>query len=294
MAKKNKTLQELTIKDNFMFTAVMSNEDNAKAVLECILGIEIEYVKVEYEKTILYNPEYKSIRLDVYIKDGNGRFFNVEMQSASEEVFKRSRYYHSIIDSDILESGADYETLSDSYVIFICDFDPVGFGKYKYTVKKGFKEAGDYEYNDGSYTLFLSTKGTNESEESKDLVSFLKYVEAAQNDCNIDYSSECVRRLQKSVNDIKASRKMRKQYMNWQEIRRNDFNEGKAEGKAEDLNMVRSMLLDAISTIGVASDELVERIMKIDNLENLNVAVKRAIIATSVSEFEEELTKINL
>lgn len=94
--------------------------------------------------------------------------------------------------------------------------------------------------------------------------------------------------------------------MNWQEIRRNDFNEGKAEGlsegkaeglsegKAEDLNMVRSMLLDAISTVGVASDELVERIMKIDNLENLNVAVKRAIIATSVSEFEEELTKINL
>ncbi len=277
-----------------MFAAVMSDEDNAKSVLECIFGVEIEHVKVEYEKTILYNPEYKSIRLDVYIKDGNGRHFNVEMQAASEEVFKRSRYYHSIIDSEILETGAAYETLPDSYVIFICDFDPLGLGKYKYTVQKRVAEADEYEYDDGSYTIFLSTKGGNEYDESKELVSFLKYVGATTSESDIDYHDECVRKLQKSVNDIKSSRKMRKQYMNWQEIRRNDFNEGKEEGLNVALEKGRAMLIEAISEKGNVSEKLVERIKRVDNLENLNAAIGRAIIATSISEFEGELTKLNL
>lgn len=35
-----KTLQQLTIKDNFMFAAVMCREDNCKRLLEMILGIE--------------------------------------------------------------------------------------------------------------------------------------------------------------------------------------------------------------------------------------------------------------
>lgn len=86
--------------------------------------------------------------------------------------------------------------------------------------------------------------------------------------------------------------------MNWQEIRRNDFNEGKEEGKAEGLNVAlekgRAMLIEAISEKGNVSEKLVERIKRVDNLENLNAAIGRAIIATSISEFEGELTKLNL
>ena len=159
MGKRRKTLQELTFKDNFMFAAVMLDEENAKGVVERALGIQIDHVEISYEKSIVYNPEYKGIRLDVYLKDDKNRHFNVEMQVANTEIFKRSRYYHSQIDMELLSTGIDYEQLPESYVIFICDFDPIGLGKYKYTRRQIIEEDLTYNYDDGSYTVFLSAVG---------------------------------------------------------------------------------------------------------------------------------------
>ena len=115
-----KSIPKKAYVDFFMFAAVMLDEENAKGVVERALGIEIDYVEISYEKSIVYNPEYKGIRLDVYLKDDKNRHFNVEMQVANTEIFKRSRYYHSQIDMELLSTGIDYEQLSESYVIFIC------------------------------------------------------------------------------------------------------------------------------------------------------------------------------
>ncbi|WP_330684606.1 hypothetical protein [Blautia sp. XA-2221] len=57
--KKRKTLQDLTIKDNFMFGAVMSVEENCKSFLEMVLGFPIARVVVSKEKSMIYHPEYK-------------------------------------------------------------------------------------------------------------------------------------------------------------------------------------------------------------------------------------------
>ena len=48
MERRKKTLQELTIKDNFMFVAVMTDPENAKGMLELILDVEIDHVEVCY------------------------------------------------------------------------------------------------------------------------------------------------------------------------------------------------------------------------------------------------------
>ncbi len=64
-----KQLKNLTIKDNFMFAAVMLNEENCKGFLERALQIKIDRVEVSTEKNIVYHPEYKGVRLDVYAKD---------------------------------------------------------------------------------------------------------------------------------------------------------------------------------------------------------------------------------
>ena len=63
---KKQRLENLTIKDNFLFGAVMMNEDNCKGLLERVLDIKIDYVRVSREKSIVYHPEYKGVRLDVY------------------------------------------------------------------------------------------------------------------------------------------------------------------------------------------------------------------------------------
>ena len=48
---------------------------------------------------------------------------------------KRSRYYQSQMDMEMLLAGEDYAELPNTYVIFICDFDPIGEGKYRYTLR---------------------------------------------------------------------------------------------------------------------------------------------------------------
>ena len=54
-----KSIQELTIMNNFMFGAVMIIPENCKGALERSLDIEIARVEVSKERSIVYNPEYK-------------------------------------------------------------------------------------------------------------------------------------------------------------------------------------------------------------------------------------------
>lgn len=60
-----KTLQDLTIKDPFMFAATMSDETQCKTFLSIVLETEILEVSVVTEKTLYYHPEYHGVRLDV-------------------------------------------------------------------------------------------------------------------------------------------------------------------------------------------------------------------------------------
>ena len=95
MSNTKKTLQDLTIRDSFLFAAVMQHGDNCKKFLEMLLNIKIDKIDILYEKTIIYNPEYKGIRLDVFAKGDNHICYNVEMQVLADKLPKRSRYYHS-------------------------------------------------------------------------------------------------------------------------------------------------------------------------------------------------------
>ena len=112
--RHRKTLQELTIRDNFMFAAAMLDERICKGVLERALDMPLKSVRVLVENTLIYHPEQKGVRLDVLAEDAKHTRFNVEMQVANREIFKRSRYYHSQIDMDMLLCGQEYEKLSDS------------------------------------------------------------------------------------------------------------------------------------------------------------------------------------
>ena len=47
-------LRELTIKDDFMFGAVMSDPENCRELLEMILGISIDRIEVSKEKSMVY------------------------------------------------------------------------------------------------------------------------------------------------------------------------------------------------------------------------------------------------
>ena len=64
-----KKLQDLTIKDAFMFAAVMSDAEQCRHLLELVLEMKILEVNVVAEKTISYHPEYHGVRLDVMAEE---------------------------------------------------------------------------------------------------------------------------------------------------------------------------------------------------------------------------------
>ncbi|MEI3183796.1 MAG: hypothetical protein V8S98_11015 [Lachnospiraceae bacterium] len=67
--RQSRRFQDLTIGDNYMFGAVMMENDNCRQLLERVLEMPISRVEVIKEKSMIYHPECKGARLDVYAKD---------------------------------------------------------------------------------------------------------------------------------------------------------------------------------------------------------------------------------
>lgn len=281
--KGQKPLKELTIKDNFMFGATMVKPENCKGLLEMTLQIPIARVEINIEKTMIYNPEYKGVRLDVYAKDEKNTHYNVEMQAVRKLALgKRSRYYHSQIDMEMLDRGHDYEELPNSYVIFICDFDPFNQRKYCYTFKSICKETDETDLEDGRVTIFLSTEGENEDEVPIEMVKFLKFVKADLATCMGDFEDDFVSKLQKTMQEIKVSREMEGRYMSMALWLHDERKEGKEEGKLEER---ASALLDVLEEKGEVSEELEEKIFAEESMEVLRNWFKLAVKVSSVEEF---------
>lgn len=288
---KKKTLKELTLKDNFMFGAVMSDEKNCRRLLEMILQFPIDRVEVSKEKSIVYHPEYKGIRMDVYAKDENNTHYNVEMQAVRKTTLgKRSRYYHSQIDMELLLTGADYGELPNTYVIFICDFDPFGEEKYCYTFENRCLEVRDLNLQDGSRSIFLSTCGKNIDDVPEAMVNFLSYVKADLEESTKDFGDEFVESLQTSVRQVKESRKMEERFMILHEM----LKEERAEGKAEGISLGKMLgkaasVMELLEDLGPVSEDLQTKIMSETNPEVLRRWHKLAAKAESMEQFLENM-----
>ena len=271
-----KTFQELTIKDPFMFAATMSDEEQCKAFLEIVLEMEIAQVSVITEKTIAYHPEYHGIRLDVLaVEEGINRRFNVEMQVKDKKNLpKRSRYYHSQLDMDALLTGVDYNHLPDTYVIFICDYDPFGDRLYRYTICNHCKE-NDKDVDDGDYTIWLSSKGNNVAEESGELVKFLQYVEDPEKEA--DSEGEFVKSLKEQIAAIKRNREWEGRFMLLEEMIADEREEAMAEGHAKGLAEGEQLTLQKMNRL----TQLLAKQNRIDDL----------VKAANDADYQEQLFK---
>ena len=221
-----------------MFEAVMTDGDNCKELLEMVHGRRLTEISVSKEHSIDNNPDYKASRLDIFASDEEGTRYNIEMQVATEHTELRSRYYHSQMDMDILLAGTDYEYLPESYVIFICDYDPLGYNKYIYTMNTHCEELPELKHRDGVHTIFLSTKGNNTTEVPEEIIKFLRYVSAGLKESEQDFGSDFATKLQRSVKWIKRSRSKwikrsrskEREYMVLDEIKKKERREGFEEG----------------------------------------------------------------
>ena len=226
---------------------------------------------------------------DEWVTEGH---YNVEMQVAQRPGLKRrSRYYHSQIDMDLLVSGTDYELLPDTYVIFLCDFDPFEEGRYRYSFEERCQESPLLYLEDGRHTVFLSTKGTNEEDEPEVLVKFLKFVGAGLEKSTEDFEDDYIERLQTSIRRIKADREidreMGERFMTFEELLKDERAKGKAEGRAEGK---AEAVLELLQLLGTVPDNLRQRISQETDLQVLCEYLVKAAQAKSMEQFIEVIS----
>lgn len=217
--------ESIEISDPYMFATVFSNPDLSRELLEIILGVGIERVEIiGVERAIIPELGAKSIRMDVYVADGKGTKYNVEMQNVNKyDLERRSRYYLSANDIDCIRKGVPYKNLNDSYVIFVCKFDPFNRDLPIYTVTPHCKETGD-EMPDGSTRLFLNSTAWEHCENPR-LRAFLRYVDEGMIDGG-DADDDFPRKVDEAVRTFRRQKEWRTEYMKIM----NELNERYAEG----------------------------------------------------------------
>ena len=233
--------EEIGLSNDFIFGKVMSDPELCKELLERILpGIEIDHIEYpELQKPIKEDVDARSVRLDVYVKDGKNTVYDIEMQKVNtRELPKRSRYYQGMMDLQLIDNGQPYKKLNQSYVIFICLEDVFGKNRHIYTFENICREDPEIKLRDGAIKIFLNAK-SNLNDVSSELRAFLDYLGGKKSE------DEYVQKLEKAVREAKRNRKWRHEYMTLlmrdqenQEIgeergRREGRLEGRREGQLE-------------------------------------------------------------
>ena len=239
---ERKSLKELNLLDRFLFDEAMADPQTMRDVLEIILGKEIVLKHLpQAEKEERTSPIYRGIRLDVWSMDEEDTIYDVEAQlKNTHNLAKRSRYYQSVIDSRLFETGVvNFNELNDVYIILIAPFDLFGEKRYLYTFDMSCRENREITLDDGAVRVFLNTHGKNDGEVNPELVELLHYMENTTFQIAQKCTSDRIHRMHRRIEMIRKNEEVSVRYMQAWEEKVMEREEGREEGRKEGLEKGR-------------------------------------------------------
>lgn len=109
---------------------------------------------------------------------------------------------------------------------------------------------------DGTKKIFLSTKGSNESEVPKELVNFLRYVENST-DRYVDLvQDKTLQIIHEKIVRLKKSREWEGRYMKFEELLQKSKKEGLEQGMKQGYDMGQSRILKLMNCMIRAGESL--------------------------------------
>ena len=160
--KKKETLEAIEklclLDDNLMTLVFDRNIEATELLLNIILQRDDLKVLEAVAQREYKNPMSggRSITIDIYARDGNGKIYDIEVQRASSGAdVHRARFHSSMIDTKMLKAGQEFQEIHDSYVIFITASDVMGAGRSLYHIDRVIKETGTY-FGDGSHIIYVN------------------------------------------------------------------------------------------------------------------------------------------
>ena len=254
--------EELSISNDFLFGKVMQDAQLCRELLQRILPeLDIDHIEYpELQKGIKPDMDAKSVRLDVYVRDGKGTVYDIEMQVANtKELPKRTRYYQSMIDLQMIDKGQSYKKLNPSYVIFICQFDIFDAGRHIYTFENICKEDKNIPLGDGAIKIFLNADGKMD-DVSRELKAFLDYVAGKKSEDSF------VKRLEEAVKAAKKNREWRHEYMTLLMRDQENIEKGIQQGIRQGIEQSIYGVIAICQELRLSDDEISEKLQGRFNL----------------------------
>ena len=152
-----RALSDMTLMDDAYFTKYFDGSTEcASLMLSVLLGRkDLKVTRATTQKWI-EGGDKRSVKLDIYARDGSGRIYDVEIQRARKGAGRRrARFYSAMLDADYLDKGGKFKELPESYVIFITERDAIGKGRAMYRIDR--RIDGTFEdFGDGAHILYVS------------------------------------------------------------------------------------------------------------------------------------------
>ena len=245
-----------TLSNDFMFFKVMQDEELLLELLKRVLPeLDIDFIAVQAEKKIEIGDDIRGVRLDIFVRDNDGRAITVEMQVTNYGYLpRRLRYYTSTTDMKFLDRDMPYDMLPDSYVVLICPFDFYGKGMHRYTFRNCCKECDGLEMDDGVTYVVLNSKGTADDVDEK-LKAFLNYLNGVVSD------DEYIRKLDAAVMRGRLNKEWRLEYMTIEQRDMEHERVGRERGREEGLETGIKTVVDLCKSLGGSSVDAVEKIV---------------------------------
>ena len=149
--------------DDFMSKVFEDDIECTELLLHIIMdkpNLKVQEVRTQYS---IKNLLGRSVRLDIHAIDNAEKKYNIEIQRSDKGAgAKRARYNSSVIDANSLRTGAGFDELPETYVIFITESDVMGGNEPLYHVDRIVKETGKL-FDDEAHIIYVNGAYRDES-----------------------------------------------------------------------------------------------------------------------------------
>ncbi|MDD3414624.1 MAG: Rpn family recombination-promoting nuclease/putative transposase [Lachnospiraceae bacterium] len=286
--EKKKLLEnyDFNLKDFALFLSVMKDKRAYKNVLEIIMNRENIVLKdIKVEEVVLNEQGKRAIRLDAWALDEEDIQYAIEMQNDTTTDFipKRSRYYQGMLDAPILKSGkkTKYKHLPKTYIIFITEADIFGRDLACYTFENRCKEIPELMLEDDATKIFLNMTSKNGT---KELVSLLQYMKhTTLENPEVIKKDKKLLELDRIVTEVKQSEE-------WEAVQMNILEIGEQKGREQGLKQGLEQGLEQGLKKGLTLGE--EQVKKVNELNRKLAELNRVddiLKAATDKEYQQKL-----
>ena len=143
--------------DTFFHTCLKDDKRGMQYILRIILKKPKLVVLEMHTQEDVPNIYGRSVIFDVFVRDADGREYNVEVQRKDDGADpRRARYHASIIDTMHIGKGEEWKDFPPVIVIFITEHDVLKGGKPVYHVRRTIQELDDKRFEDGAEIIYVN------------------------------------------------------------------------------------------------------------------------------------------